>query len=77
MSMMAELTFFLSIQIKQGKDGMFMHQTKYIKDLLKKFDMADVKPMTTPMTTTTALDLDGEGEEVEQREYWSMIGSLL
>ena len=45
-----------------------MHQTKYTKDLLKKFDMADAKPMTMPMTTTTALDPDEDGEEVDQRE---------
>ena len=77
MSMMGELTFFLGIQIKQGKDGTFVHQTKYTKDLLKKFDMADAKPMMTPMTTTTALDPDEDGEEVDQREYRSMIGSLL
>ena len=53
-----------------------MHQTKYTKDLLKKFDMADAKPMTTPMMTTTGLDPDEDGEEVDQREYRSMIGSL-
>ena len=75
--MMGQLTFFLGIQINQGKDGTFMHQTKYTKDLLKKFDMADAKPMTTPMTTTTALDPDEDGEEVDQRNYQSMIGSLL
>ena len=50
---------------------------QYMKDLLKKFDMADAKPMTTPMTTSTALDPDEDGEEVDQREYRSMIGSLL
>ena len=77
MSMMGELTFFLGIQIKQGKDGTFVHQTKYTNHMLKKFDMADAKPMTTPMMTTTALDPDEEGEEVDQREYQSMIGSLL
>ena len=43
-----------------------MHQTKYTKDLLKKFDMADAKLMTTLMMTTTALDPDEDGEEVDQ-----------
>jgi hypothetical protein len=35
------------------------------------------KVMTTPMSTTTALDADEEGELVDQKEYRSMIGSLL
>ena len=48
MSMMGELTFFLGFQIKQLKDGTFISQTKYIKDMLKKFDMENAKPIKTP-----------------------------
>lgn len=39
--------------------------------------MGEVKPLSTPMSTTTALDEDKEGEAVDQKEYKSMIGSLL
>jgi hypothetical protein len=77
MSMMGELTFFLGLQIKQSKNGTFVHQGKYTKDLMRKFDMGEAKPLSTPMSTTTALDADEEGEPVDQREYRSMIGSLL
>jgi hypothetical protein len=42
MSMIGELTFFLCIQVKQTKKGTFVHQAKYIKDLIKKFAIADV-----------------------------------
>jgi hypothetical protein len=77
MSMMGELQYFLGLQIKQVKDGTFVHQTKYTKDMLKKFQMQDVKPMSTPMGSTTTLDADEDGEPVDQREYRSMIGSLL
>src|SRR5437763_7367633 len=73
----ATLTFFLGLQIKQSKEGTFVHQGKYTKDVLKKFDMADAKPLSTPMATTTALDVDEDGEAVDQKEYRSMIGSLL
>jgi hypothetical protein len=59
------------------KEGIFIHQAKYTKDLIKKFNMAELKPMSTPMITTVALDLDENGEAVDQREYMSMIGSLL
>ena len=54
-----------------------MHQGKYTKDLLKKFDMGEAKPLSMPMSTMTALDTDEEGEVVDQKEYHSMIGSLL
>jgi hypothetical protein len=77
MSMMGELTFFLGLQIKQTREGTFMHQGKYTKDMLKKFDMDEAKPLSTPMSTTMALDEDKEGEAVDQKEYQSMIGSLL
>jgi isopentenyldiphosphate isomerase len=77
MSMMEELTFFLGIQVKQMKQGIFVHQAKYTKDLMKKFNMAELKPVLTPMSMATALDPDENGETVDQREYRSMIGSLL
>jgi hypothetical protein len=77
MSMMGELTFFLGIQVKQTKQGTFMHQAKYTKDLMKKFNMAKLKPVSTPMSTTTSLGPNEDGEAVDQREYRSMIGSLL
>jgi isopentenyldiphosphate isomerase len=77
MCMMGELTFFLGIQVKQTKQGTFVHQAKYTKDLMKKFNMAEVKPVSTLMSMTTVLDLDENGKGVDQREYRSMTGSLL
>jgi hypothetical protein len=77
MSMMGELTFFLGIQVKQTKQGTFVHQAKYTKDLMKKFNMAEFNPVSTPMSTATALDPDENDKVIDQREYRSMIGSLL
>ncbi|WVZ88707.1 hypothetical protein U9M48_035194 [Paspalum notatum var. saurae] len=77
MSLMGELQFFLGLQIKQGLEGTFVHQTKYTRDILKKFNMGDYKPMTTPMSINTALDADEDGEAVDQKEFRGMIGSLL
>jgi hypothetical protein len=77
MSMMGELQFFLGLEIKQSKEGTFVHQAKYTKDIVREFKMEDSKAMTTPMSTTTALDADEEGEHVDQKEYRSMIESLL
>ncbi|WVZ83466.1 hypothetical protein U9M48_030608 [Paspalum notatum var. saurae] len=77
MSLMGELQFFLGLQIKQSPEGTFVHQAKYTRDILKKFDMGDSRRMTTPMGTDTTLDADEEGEAVDQKEFRSMIGSLL
>jgi hypothetical protein len=48
-----------------------------MKDLIKKFNMADLKPVSTPMSMTTVLDPDENGEAIDQTEYRSVIGSLL
>jgi hypothetical protein len=77
MSMMGELTFFLGIQVKQMNEGIFIYQTKYTNDLMKKFNMAELKPVSTPMSIAAALDPNENGKAVDQREYMSMIGSLL
>jgi hypothetical protein len=54
-----------------------VHQAKYMKDLIKKFNKAELEPVYTPMGTTTLLGPDEDGESVDQREYKSMIVSLL
>jgi hypothetical protein len=77
MSMMGELTFFLGIQVKQTEQGTFVHQAKYTKDLMTKFNMAELKTVSTLMSSTASLDTDEDGDAVDQREYKSMIGSLL
>jgi hypothetical protein len=77
MSMMKELTFFLGIQVKQTRQGTFMHQAKYTKDLMKKFNMAELKPLSTSMNSATSLGPDEDGETMDQREYRSMIGPLI
>jgi hypothetical protein len=63
--------------VKQTKQDTFVHQAKYTKDLMKKFNVAELKPVSTPMSFATSLGPDGDGETVEQRKYRSMIGSLL
>jgi hypothetical protein len=68
---------FLRLQIKQSREGTFVQQAKYTKDILRKLKMGDSKAMAMPKSTTIALDADEEGEHVDQKEYRSMIGSLL
>jgi hypothetical protein len=65
MSMMGELTFFLGIQVKKTKQDIFIHQAKYMKDLMKKFNMAELKPVSTPVSTAMVLDPCENGEAVD------------
>jgi hypothetical protein len=49
MSLIGELNFFLGLQIIQSRRGFFIHQSKYVKDMLKRFQLEDCKPVNTPM----------------------------
>ncbi|GJW10599.1 retrovirus-related pol polyprotein from transposon TNT 1-94 [Tanacetum coccineum] len=73
MSMMGELYFFLGLQIQQMEDGIFFNQSKYIKEMLKKFGLEESKPMKTPMSSDTKLTKDEECESVDSTKYRGMI----
>ena len=77
MSMMGELTYFLGLQVKQVKDGIFISQTKYIYDLLKKFDLTDCSSAKTPMATATKLEVNTKEPKVDISNYRGMVGSLI
>nr|KYP31691.1 Retrovirus-related Pol polyprotein from transposon TNT 1-94 [Cajanus cajan] len=77
MSMMGELTLFLGLQIKQMSDGIFISQSKYCNELLKKFGIEGCKEVATPISSTCNLDLDEKGIVVENSKYRVIIGSLL
>jgi hypothetical protein len=77
MSLLRELSFFLGLQICQGNQGIFISQTKYIREMLKRFGMEDCKPIITPMQTNCNLRKDDDSKFTYQRQYRSMIGSLL
>ncbi|GJY87596.1 retrovirus-related pol polyprotein from transposon TNT 1-94 [Tanacetum coccineum] len=77
MSMMGELNFFLGLQIKQMEDEIFFNQSKYIKEMLKKFGFEDSKPTKTPMSPKIKLTKDDESDSVDSSKYRGMIGSLV
>jgi FtsZ-interacting cell division protein YlmF len=77
MSMIGELSFFLGLQITQRSEGIFISQEKYLKEMLKRFQMEDSTPMSTPMVTGCKLSKDDDSPDVDQISYRSMIGSLL
>jgi len=77
MSIMGELNFFLGLQVKQMKNGTFLCQSKYYKELLRKFEIDKCKEVTTLISTSCYLDLDEKGVSVDQTKYRGLIGSLL
>ncbi|KAJ9552693.1 hypothetical protein OSB04_016738 [Centaurea solstitialis] len=65
MSMMGELTYFLGLQFKQSKKGIFINHGKYVFDMLKKFDLINCTPMKTPMAPPLKLDKDVNGKSLD------------
>nr|GEX08749.1 hypothetical protein [Tanacetum cinerariifolium] len=76
MRMIGELNFFLGIQIKQMEDGIFFNQSKYIKEMLKKFGLEDSKSTMMSMSTEMKLTKDDEADSMDITKYRGMIGSL-
>lgn len=77
MSLVGELKYFLGLQITQSDEGIFISQSTYAKQLLKKFEMDKCKEAKTPMSTSVKLTKDEGGKDVEVKLYRGMIGSLL
>nr|GEU45277.1 copia protein [Tanacetum cinerariifolium] len=77
MSMMGKLNLFLGLQLKQMEDGIFFNQSKYIKEMLKKFGLKDYKLMKTHVSLDAKLTKYEECDSVDSTKYRGMIGSLL
>ncbi|RVW63430.1 hypothetical protein CK203_058614 [Vitis vinifera] len=73
MSMMEELNFFLRLQIKQLKERTFINQAKYIRDLLKRFNIEEAKIVKTLMSSSIKLDKDEKGKSIDSTMYRGMI----
>nr|GFB42427.1 ribonuclease H-like domain-containing protein [Tanacetum cinerariifolium] len=69
MSSMGELTFFLGLQVKQKKDGIFISQDKYVAKILKKFGLSEGKSASTPIDADKPLLKDSDGEDVDVHTY--------
>ena len=75
-SMMGELNYFLGLQAKQMDKGIFISQSKYARDLVKKFGLKNSKHARTPMSTSLNLSKDASGKNVDQTFYRNMMSSL-
>ncbi|GJV33616.1 retrovirus-related pol polyprotein from transposon TNT 1-94 [Tanacetum coccineum] len=77
MSMMGKISFFLGLQISQSPRGIFINQSKYALESLKKYGFDSCDPVDTPMVEKSKLDEDKEGKVVDPSHYHGMIGTLL
>nr|GEW05780.1 copia protein [Tanacetum cinerariifolium] len=76
-SMTGEMTFFLGLQVTQSPCGIFINQSNYVLEILKKYRMESCDPIGTPMEIKDKLDLDQNGTPVDAKKYYSMIGALM
>lgn len=77
MSMMGKMDYFLRLQIKQLKNEIFINQSKYGMELLKKFNMDNCKEIVTPMGSGTYVDQEESGSPIDIAKYQGMIGFLI
>ncbi|GJR28606.1 retrovirus-related pol polyprotein from transposon TNT 1-94 [Tanacetum coccineum] len=77
MSMMGQMSFFLGLQVSQNPEGIFINQSKFALEILKKFRMDSCDPVDTPMVDRLKLDEDPLGIPVDQTRFRSMVGSLM
>nr|GEW72728.1 retrovirus-related Pol polyprotein from transposon TNT 1-94 [Tanacetum cinerariifolium] len=77
MSMMGEMMFFLGLQVNQSPCGIFINQSNYVLEILKKYRMESCDPVGTPIEIRDKIDLDQNGTPVDASKYRSMIGALM
>ncbi|GJU79965.1 copia protein [Tanacetum coccineum] len=77
MSMMGKISFFLRLQISQSPRGIFINQSKYALESLKKYGMESCDPVDTLMVEKSKLDEDTQGKAVDLTHYRRMVGTLM
>ncbi|KAJ4716957.1 Retrovirus-related Pol polyprotein from transposon TNT 1-94 [Melia azedarach] len=70
------MAYYLSIEVKQEEDGIFISQQRYTKEILKKFKMENCKPISTPIECGIKLSKHEEGERVDSIFFKSLVGCL-
>nr|GEW00108.1 hypothetical protein [Tanacetum cinerariifolium] len=76
-SMMGEMTSFLGLQVNQSPCDIFLNQSNYVLEILKKYGMESCDPVGTLMKIKDKLDLDQNRTPVDATKYHSMIGALM
>nr|GEY73073.1 retrotransposon protein, putative, unclassified [Tanacetum cinerariifolium] len=69
MLMMGKISFFLGLQISQSPRGIFINQSKYSLESLKKYGFESCNPVDTPMVEKSKLDKDKKGKTIDLSHY--------
>ncbi|GKC19077.1 putative ribonuclease H-like domain-containing protein [Tanacetum coccineum] len=77
MSMMGQMSFFLGLQVSQNPRGIFINQSKYALEILKKYGLDSSASVDTPMVEKMKLDEDRQGKLVDPTRFCGMVGSLM
>nr|GEY03248.1 retrovirus-related Pol polyprotein from transposon TNT 1-94 [Tanacetum cinerariifolium] len=77
MSMMGHMSFFLGLEVSQSPEGIFINQSKFALEILKKFRMDSCDSVNTPMVDRLKLDEDPSWILIDQTRFLSMVGSLM
>ncbi|KAL9252498.1 Retrovirus-related Pol polyprotein from transposon RE2-like protein, partial [Drosera capensis] len=77
MSLMGELKYFIGLQVQQLKGGIFINQSKYLQNTIKKYGLDNASHMKTPMSTSIKIEKDEPRKKINQTMYRGIIGSLL
>lgn len=71
------MNYFLSLEMKQEPEGIFIGQRGYVRELLSLLNMKDCKLVTTPMGVNEKVEVEICDEFIDARMYRSLIDKLL
>jgi hypothetical protein len=76
MSDLGLLSFYLGIEVHQGDSEITLRQIAYAKRVVELAGLTDCNPALTPMEEGLKLCHDSMTEEVDDMQYWRLVGSL-
>ena len=71
------MPYFIGIEVTQSKDGIFVFQSKYAKDILKRSSMEKCNPVVTPIAIGTKISKNDQGSNMDPTLYKKLVGSLI
>ncbi|XP_048235722.1 uncharacterized mitochondrial protein AtMg00810-like [Ricinus communis] len=77
MSDLGRMHYFMGIEVIQSDAGIFISQKKYVREILRRFQMENCNPVCTPAETSLKLVRDKNGRKVDSTLYKQIVGSLM
>jgi hypothetical protein len=71
------MRYFLGIEVHQSKTGIFISQSKYVHEIMKRFNMINSKASPTPVITRLKLSKEDKGSKVDPTLFKRLVGSLM